>query len=53
MTRFDWGISTIMAGAKNHDYHILPPDIWPVVGAFSALIHLPIREEPARLPAAA
>jgi cytochrome c oxidase subunit 3 len=38
MTRFDWGISTIMAGAKNHDYHILPPDIWPVVGAFSALI---------------
>ena len=27
-----------MAGAKNHDYHILPPDIWPVVGAFSALI---------------
>jgi len=37
MTRIDWGISTIMAGAKNHDYHILPPDIWPVVGAFSAL----------------
>ena len=26
-----------MAGAKNHDYHILPPDIWPFVGAFSAL----------------
>ena len=26
-----------MAGAKNHDYHILPPDIWPIVGAFSAL----------------
>ena len=26
-----------MAGAKNHDYHILPPDIWPLVGAFSAL----------------
>ena len=25
-----------MAGAKNHDYHILPPDIWPLVGAVSA-----------------
>ncbi|WP_126172373.1 cytochrome c oxidase subunit 3 [Altericroceibacterium xinjiangense] len=24
-----------MAGAKNHDYHILPPDIWPFVAAFS------------------
>ncbi len=26
-----------MAGAKNHDYHILPPSIWPLVGSFSAL----------------
>jgi cytochrome c oxidase subunit 3 len=26
-----------MAGAKNHDYHILPPDVWPFVGAISAL----------------
>jgi cytochrome c oxidase subunit 3 len=26
-----------MAGAKNHDYHILPPDIWPFVGSFAAL----------------
>jgi len=26
-----------MAGAKNHDYHILPPDIWPLVGAASAV----------------
>ncbi len=26
-----------MAGAKNHDYHILDPDIWPLVGAFSGL----------------
>jgi cytochrome c oxidase subunit III len=26
-----------MAGAKNHDYHILPPSIWPLIGAFSAL----------------
>ena len=26
-----------MAGAKNHDYHILAPDIWPLVGAASAL----------------
>ncbi|MDE1467855.1 cytochrome c oxidase subunit 3 [Aurantiacibacter sp. D1-12] len=26
-----------MAGAKNHDYHILDPDIWPLIGAFSAL----------------
>ena len=26
-----------MAGAKNHDYHILPPDIWPIFGSFSAL----------------
>ena len=27
-----------MAGAKNHDYHILAPDIWPVIGALSALV---------------
>lgn len=26
-----------MAGAKNHDYHILPPSPWPLIGAFSAL----------------
>jgi cytochrome c oxidase subunit III len=26
-----------MAGAKNHDYHILAPDPWPIIGAFSAL----------------
>ena len=26
-----------MAGAKNHDYHILNPDPWPIIGAFSAL----------------
>lgn len=26
-----------MAGAKNHDYHILPPDPWPLIGAFSTL----------------
>src|SRR5258706_176868 len=27
-----------MAGTKTHDYHILPPDIWPLVGAFAALM---------------
>src|SRR5688500_2261601 len=27
-----------MASAKTHDYHILPPDPMPNVGAFSALI---------------
>ncbi|MBB5684188.1 cytochrome c oxidase subunit 3 [Sphingobium boeckii] len=26
-----------MAGAKNHDYHILPPSAWPLIGSFSAL----------------
>jgi len=26
-----------MAGAKNHDYHILPPSPWPIIAAFSAL----------------
>ncbi|MEE4289677.1 MAG: cytochrome c oxidase subunit 3 [Erythrobacter sp.] len=26
-----------MAGKVNHDYHILEPDIWPLVGAFAAL----------------
>ena len=26
-----------MAGTANHDYHILEPDIWPLVGSFSAL----------------
>jgi cytochrome c oxidase subunit 3 len=27
-----------MAGAKNHDYHILAPSPWPLMGALSALI---------------
>ena len=27
-----------MAGAKNHDYHILPPSVWPLVGSMSALV---------------
>ncbi|MFC4291464.1 cytochrome c oxidase subunit 3 [Sphingorhabdus arenilitoris] len=27
-----------MAGAKNHDYHILPPSIWPLFGSFGGLI---------------
>ncbi|WP_315761350.1 cytochrome c oxidase subunit 3 [Sphingomonas sp. Y38-1Y] len=26
-----------MAGAKNHDYHILPPSAWPLIGSMSAL----------------
>jgi len=26
-----------MAGAKNHPYHILPPSIWPFIGALSSL----------------
>ncbi|HEY0042905.1 MAG TPA: cytochrome c oxidase subunit 3, partial [Allosphingosinicella sp.] len=26
-----------MAGAKNHQFHILPPSIWPFAGAFSSL----------------
>jgi len=26
-----------MAGAKNHDYHILDPDIWPFIGALAGL----------------
>lgn len=26
-----------MAGTANHDYHILPPDIWPLIGSISAL----------------
>ncbi len=26
-----------MSGAKNHEYHILPPDPWPLIGSFSAL----------------
>ncbi|HEX5644335.1 MAG TPA: cytochrome c oxidase subunit 3 [Erythrobacter sp.] len=26
-----------MAGSKTHDYHILEPDIWPLIGAFAAL----------------
>ncbi len=26
-----------MAGTKTHDYHILEPDIWPLIGAISAL----------------
>ena len=27
-----------MAGTKNHDYHILAPDIWPFIGSLSALV---------------
>lgn len=27
-----------MAGAKTHDYHILPPSIWPLVGSMSVLV---------------
>ncbi len=27
-----------MAGAKNHDYHILPPSIWPLIGSIAALV---------------
>ena len=26
-----------MAATKNHDYHLVEPDIWPLIGAFSAL----------------
>ena len=29
-----------MAHAKNHDYHILPPSIWPFIGAVGAFIML-------------
>ena len=29
-----------MAHAKNHDYHILPPSIWPFIGAISAFLML-------------
>ncbi len=29
-----------MAHAKNHDYHILPPSIWPFVAAISAFLML-------------
>ena len=27
-----------MAGAKNHDYHILPPSPWPLIGSMTALV---------------
>ena len=27
-----------MAGAKNHDYHILPPSPWPLMGSVTAFI---------------
>jgi cytochrome c oxidase subunit III len=29
-----------MAQAKNHDYHILPPSIWPFLGAVAAFVML-------------
>ena len=29
-----------MAHAKNHDYHILNPSIWPLIGAVSAFVML-------------
>ena len=27
-----------MAGAKHHDYHLVEPSIWPLVGSFAAMI---------------
>ena len=27
-----------MAGAKNHDYHILPPSPWPLLSSLAALV---------------
>ena len=27
-----------MAGAKHHDYHLVEPSIWPLVGSFAALV---------------
>ena len=27
-----------MAGAKNHQYHILNPSVWPLIGSVSALV---------------
>ncbi len=29
-----------MAHAKNHDYHVLPPSIWPLMGAVGAFVML-------------
>ncbi|MBB3764975.1 cytochrome c oxidase subunit 3 [Sphingomicrobium lutaoense] len=29
-----------MAGQVNHDYHILPPSIWPLIGSISAMLML-------------
>ncbi|NRA99766.1 MAG: cytochrome c oxidase subunit 3 [Rhodobacteraceae bacterium] len=29
-----------MAHAKNHDYHILPPSIWPLIGAIAGFVML-------------
>lgn len=29
-----------MAGAKNHDYHLVPASVWPLVGSFSAFTML-------------
>jgi hypothetical protein len=26
-----------MAGQKHHDYHLVEPSIWPLVGSFAAL----------------
>ena len=31
------GTGTDMAGAKTHQYHIVNPSIWPLIGAISAL----------------
>ena len=29
-----------MAGAKNHDYHLVEPSIWPMIGSLSAMVML-------------
>ena len=27
-----------MAGAKHHDYHLVEPSVWPLIGSFAAMI---------------
>lgn len=33
----DQGEVDVMAGAKHHDYHLVPASIWPLIGSFAAL----------------
>ena len=37
-----------MAGAKHHDYHLVNPSVWPLVGSVAALVMFNLGSGPVR-----